>query len=372
VRYLLIAWGEKPTGGYTMELVDVEITPGEPIRAHVELEAPGPDDIVTQALTYPHKIVSLPPGNETVMVNFTGDEWLGEDWEKDEDAIIEMDTTMLLDDRAPNPLLLEGRARVYEATFRLVVEDGHYHLAEDMLTTATAGPEWAEFAIAVPYDNPTNPFGMVIASYEDMETGEWVEEANVPLEFGSVSTALADVSGHWSEASVRLGVLARFIDGYPDGTFRPEREVTRAEFLKMLVTSEAGPEPTISEDVAVPFTDVEGHWVEPYMRWALKADWMPSGELEDAFGATFGPDQVILRQEMALLAAMAAGLEETGEVPGFTDADQIIPALAGWVDAAADAELLQGYPDGTFQPLSGLRRSEAVTVVWRVRAAQED
>ncbi|MFO7942153.1 MAG: S-layer homology domain-containing protein [Bacillota bacterium] len=361
VCYLLISWGEKPTGGYVLDVEDVGWHLEENVRVNVNLSEPDPDDVVTQALTYPHALLALENGDETVMVNFTGADWLeGEVAEVSED-----DPSIVLraltgeEEVAPNPLRVEGRARVFEATFQVVVEDGHYHLSADTLTAAVAGPEWAEFALVIPYAAPTNPSGMLIGSYTDAQSGDLVEEAQVPLSFGNASEPLDDIRGHWAEASIRLGVSAGFIDGYPEGDFRPENRVTRAEFLKMLVASQTDRED--ESDASVPFEDVLGHWVEPYMRWAVQEGWVPEGE----FGDAFSPNSVITREEMALLSAMAAGLSASEEAPDFADAEDIDEGIAGWVQAASEEGLLVGYPDGTFAPKSGLKRSEAVTVVWR-------
>ncbi len=362
VRYLLISWGEKRTGGYDLDVEDVGWHLEENVRVDVNLSEPDPDEAVTQALTYPNALVALENGDETVMVNFTGAEWLeGEIAEASEDdPAIVLRTLADEGEIAPNPLTVEGRAQVFEATFQVVIEDGHYHLSEDNLTAAVAGPEWAEFALAIPYSSYSSPSGMLIGSYADAQTGDLVEEARVPLSFGNASQPLDDARGHWAEAFIRLGVSGGFIDGYPGGDFEPEEDVTRAEFLKMLVASQVDEIP--ESDVAVPFEDVVGHWVEPYMKWAVEEGWIPEGE----YGDSFGPDLDITREEMALLSAMAAGLSASEESPDFVDTEDITEAMVGWVSAASEEGLLVGYPDDTFAPKSGLKRSEAVTVVWRV------
>ena len=60
------------------------------------------------------------------------------------------------------------------------------------------------------------------------------------------------------------------MEGYPDGTFRPEQPITRAEFTKML--QDAIHLPPDSETVAwlksisqpqAPLTDMEDHWLAP-------------------------------------------------------------------------------------------------------------
>ncbi len=363
VRYLLVAWGEKPTGGFTVDvdLVDHAYTGG--IGVSVVLEEPGPDDIVTQALTYPYQLIKLDAGLETITVNFRGASWFGDELGEpsDDDPEIILRVADPEDEPVSNPLVVWGRARVYEATFELVVEDGHDHLSEDVITVAEGGPAWAEFAVVVSLPAYSSPHGMVIGRVEDAADGS-IREVRVPIRFGRRSLPFSDVSGHWAEASIRRGIGAGFIDGYEDGTFRPERTVTRAEFVKMLVASQAGEDLAVDEDVQIPFIDARDHWVADYLRWAVAHGWMPEMDLGD----TFGPDETITRLEMAVMAAFAAGLDPVAEELTFTDADEIMPALAaGWVAAAVQRGLLFGYPDGTFRPNVGLKRSESVSVVWR-------
>ena len=55
--------------------------------------------------------------------------------------------------------------------------------------------------------------------------------AAAPSEEGS----FPDVDGHWAQAEIEQAVAAGWVDGYEDDTFRPERAVTRAEFVKMIL-----------------------------------------------------------------------------------------------------------------------------------------
>ena len=54
----------------------------------------------------------------------------------------------------------------------------------------------------------------------------------------SCGTALAadlnDIGGHWAAAEIERAISSGYVKGYPDGTFRPDDGVTRAEFVAML------------------------------------------------------------------------------------------------------------------------------------------
>lgn len=62
-----------------------------------------------------------------------------------------------------------------------------------------------------------------IASRFDEATGAQVTEKN-----------FTDIAGHWAEKSIRLAAGHGWVNGYPDGTFRPERFITRAEAMKLI------------------------------------------------------------------------------------------------------------------------------------------
>lgn len=52
----------------------------------------------------------------------------------------------------------------------------------------------------------------------------------------AMPTAFAanDITGHWAEETIKSWLNNGYVSGYPDGTFRPEGYVTRAEFVTMV------------------------------------------------------------------------------------------------------------------------------------------
>ena len=75
--YVMVAWGEKPTGGYTVD-IDSASVEGVRVTVNVALEDPPPDAMVAQAITYPYAVAFLPgvdPGEkEFVFVTQNGRE----------------------------------------------------------------------------------------------------------------------------------------------------------------------------------------------------------------------------------------------------------------------------------------------------------
>ena len=94
----------------------------------------------------------------------------------------------------------------------------------------------------------------------------------------------------WYNTAVSTMTKAGIVDGYPDGTFRPDAPITRAEMAK-IISLFAKLDKSESR-----FSDIAGHWAEAYIRFAAGNGWIagyPDG--------TFGPQRNITRAETATM-----------------------------------------------------------------------
>lgn len=132
--------------------------------------------------------------------------------------------------------------------------------------------------------------------------------------------------------AVELLAARKVVGGVEDGLFHPERNVTRAEYAKMLVVS-LGLEPDPSTPVT--FRDVSGHWSveQGFLQTAVS-----TGTIDGYPDNTFRPDGVVTRAEAAKMTAAASGLRPNG-MPPYQD---VIPGdwFAGWVSSAWQADLI--------------------------------
>jgi uncharacterized protein YjdB len=176
----------------------------------------------------------------------------------------------------------------------------------------------------------------------------------------TASAQPADISGHWAEAQIQSWLDEGLASGYPDGTFKPNREVSRAEFVAM-VNRAFGIE---SEGALSGFADVkEGQW--------FYADVM-AAKAKGYFGGypdgTFKPQNSISRQEAASSLARLLNLDQTTQVlEQFEDSAQIPQWSRGSVGALVENGLMGGYPDNTFKPTRSITRAEAVATLDRAR-----
>ena len=153
-----------------------------------------------------------------------------------------------------------------------------------------------------------------------------------------------------------------YIIGYPDKTVRGERYLSRSEAAAIFYRLYDGFYPELQRQMkSTTFSDIpQGAWYYTEVELCYNV-----GIISGYEDGTFKPDDPITRAEFAMIAAKFAELALSGKAM-FKDvtkdhwAYQLInsAAIAGWI---------QGYPDGTYRPESTISRSEAVTLINRMR-----
>lgn len=167
------------------------------------------------------------------------------------------------------------------------------------------------------------------------------------------SAVLTDIAGHWAEKSIRQLVSQGVITGYPDGGFKPDKTITRAEFAALLVKAFK-----IESKTGKEFKDTANHWAKDFIAAAAA-----SGIVNGYDAATFGPDDPITREQVAVMVIKAAKLASASGETSFADSTDISPWAKGSVMSAVKAGIMEGYPDSTFKPRGNTTRAEAVTVI---------
>ena len=204
---------------------------------------------------------------------------------------------------------------------------------------------------------------------------------------------LSDLEGHWAQKEVEAAVASGWVDGYPDGSFKPEKSITRAEFTKMLLDAiHLTPDSELvawmkvhakMEDIwgnPTEYTpklyDMSGHWLTS-QGWLDAALYSGMVVPDDYNGKNFRPEKAITRYEIALMTDRALGLvypasqPVEGELP-FTDKEEILDWMKGYVNESVKAGVLKGYPDGSFQPNKTSTRAEAVVMIQRMLEEMEE
>ncbi|GAA0318410.1 hypothetical protein GCM10008967_06200 [Bacillus carboniphilus] len=196
------------------------------------------------------------------------------------------------------------------------------------------------------------------------------EVVNGTLKFSRVSgyTGLDDIEGHEASEAIKMAVSERLLDGYQNGTFKPDQQLKRIELAKYLVMG-AEIRQYLPENTTL--LDVESHNVA-YAE-AVTARGAAFKDIRQVFDGvmkakedgTFASEDSVTRTELAYSLVQALGLQE--EATSFSgvltvqygeervvikDADQIPTELKGYVQLALDLNILNAYfeiTQGTYE-----------------------
>ncbi|MDD2190729.1 MAG: S-layer homology domain-containing protein [Eubacteriales bacterium] len=178
------------------------------------------------------------------------------------------------------------------------------------------------------------------------------------LPVDSYAGYFSDINGHWAEFHISKVYNKNIISGYPDGLFRPNKAVTRAEFLAMV--NETFQLDSIKHNEAVGFKDVSyDSWYYDAVSIATAADY--AGGYSDN---TFRPNSPISRQEaMVMLSRLIPSGKKDGNLKAFPD----YRSVASW--AAEPMAKMNGkgyigtYSDKRLHPSDPLTRAQTAKIL---------
>ncbi|MBJ6360391.1 S-layer homology domain-containing protein [Paenibacillus sp. GCM10012307] len=174
----------------------------------------------------------------------------------------------------------------------------------------------------------------------------------------------SDLDGAWAEMQIGEWLDKGLVKGYPDGTFRPDATITRAETAALINRAF-----DFKASGSNPFTDVpEGRWYAAEVSKAQAAGYMKGNG-----NGVFRPEANIKRQEAAVMLARLLELKADKEAAAkFSDASSIPNWSIGEVGASVEAGLINGYPDRSFKPDKPLTRAEAIVILNRALGMKQD
>lgn len=177
--------------------------------------------------------------------------------------------------------------------------------------------------------------------------------------------SFSDMVGHWARFTVARLTRGGVVQGYDDGTFKPDRKVTKAEFAALLARSLVAGE-TIDAAPAVEGFSlcVPDHWSYPYLNYLASEGAVPASD------PTWGPDTLCLRGDAMMTIWKAFGSQPAPEglAADFQDiasheGDALTSALWG-----VSVGLLKGYDDNTLRLSGTLTRAEMSEIIFRLFA----
>ncbi len=181
------------------------------------------------------------------------------------------------------------------------------------------------------------------------------------------SAAFPDLAGHWAAADVSALYAAGVVQGYPDGSFRPDALMTRAEFVVLLAKaigwSGSGGSTGFADDQEIPA------WARPYVARAHR-----EGLVSGYPDGRFLPGRFLSRSEAAVLLDAALRVFE----PAAGSSAEALPwrdkeRIPGWALPAVErlyaAGIMRGRSAEAFDPDAGMTRAEMAAAACRLLEA---
>lgn len=207
------------------------------------------------------------------------------------------------------------------------------------------------------------------------------------------AAGFTDISGHWAEATINTLADKGIVNGITNTEFVPEGEVTRAQYLKMIMEA-VGVAP--AEYRAGECLEVSGNdWYAGYLQKALDIGLIPDEmiagckksveyEVDEngtamsskiVYSGAFNGDLAINREEMAVLTQgfyqytrtiLTNTAVDTTKIKDFADQSDI----SEWAKVSIKQAVANGFIDGMdnnmFKPKDSATRAQASTIILRV------
>ena len=176
------------------------------------------------------------------------------------------------------------------------------------------------------------------------------------------ATTFSDIEGHWAKTVVEEMAVKGVLNGFEDGTFRPDESVTREQFAKILVETLK----IAGNTTNIKFVDIEeDRWSKDYIYRASR--YLTGYENNGKY--FFRPTEASVREDVAVAVVQAEGLQN--EKPDYTllnkfsDSGEISEGIKKYVAIAVKNEIMRGK-EGRFDPQGNLTRAEVSQLMYNV------
>ncbi len=180
---------------------------------------------------------------------------------------------------------------------------------------------------------------------------------------GAYAEGFRDVKdSSWAAASIKRMSEKGYTGGFPDGTFRPGANISRAEFAAIINKING-----FTEQEKTEFRDLSSsHWAYAEIRAAVKAGY--AGGFPDG---TFKPNLPVTREQAAAILNNIYKFENSTQSVTIKDLSKVSPWAADSVLRVVASGAMGGYEDGTFSPQKPVTRAECIVILDRIVQNQE-
>ena len=175
-----------------------------------------------------------------------------------------------------------------------------------------------------------------------------------------VNAAFSDLAeNHWAATYINELTSKSVINGYPDGTFKPDGTLTKGEYLKLIITASL---PELDFNLVQKDFD---HWAAGYVKVAENYGVIEVGEINEN-----NINEPITRIDVVRILSMsditirnAVQITFLNLEDYFTDTGSLNDLERYMLIHALGLEIINGYEDGTFRPQNNLTRAEASKIL---------
>lgn len=174
-----------------------------------------------------------------------------------------------------------------------------------------------------------------------------------------VAVSFSDVPDtYWAKSYIDEMVSRQLMQGYPDGTFGPDKDMTRAEFAALLWNMAGQP----VHAAALPFDDVpSGAWYTAPLAWAFE-----HGYIQGTSANTVSPDSTITRQQaMTILHRYAGAPACDAALQSFADAGDVSAYAQTAMSWAVQNRILSGVTETLLEPAGNATRAQLAAITIR-------
>lgn len=196
------------------------------------------------------------------------------------------------------------------------------------------------------------------------------EGAHVPAVTAPV---FMDVAGTWAESYIAEAARLNLMNGYEDGTYRPDKNMSRAEFATILWRAAGEPKPQAEAS----FTDLTQDWYRDAIAWAEE-----TGTMNGVGDGKFDPNGNVTREQLATVLHRQAGSPRGMEMlltsiydAQYPDSDQIgewaKPSLYWAIYSGIYCGESNTYIGSTLAPKAAATRAQIAVMIVRYMERQE-
>ena len=175
--------------------------------------------------------------------------------------------------------------------------------------------------------------------------------------FYVTSLAFTDVGSHWAAPFITELTSKNILNGYPDGTFKPNNVLTKGEFIKLIMQASLPDFDFLNAPKSFE------HWAATYVYVAESY-----GVLEAGLINKENINEPINRIDVIQILGLCdinirENAQKTTEILTFSDINELDNIQIIMLGHAVETEIISGYPDGTFKPYNNLTRGEVSKIL---------